>query len=222
MVKYNYMAHDYKQIISKYEKIAETIPAIRPDFENAQNEYKAKRLDEYDYRQRLAEMIVRSKTLQNVTTLGVRAQDSAQFDSIEECINKSLTDIDKTKKTFEYRFAFAIIPAAFIINIILFFVIEFEKFCYISSGLMLVAVIYTYFALRFYQQTISTVKEFLEKRIGIRFLEIGIKYQDSKDTLTLIKYGLQMFMMHHGDTAKTFNHKDFPSFGKKPEKQNDD
>ncbi|MDR1406450.1 MAG: hypothetical protein LBJ23_00200 [Tannerella sp.] len=199
------MAHDYKNILERYEAIADIISAtihpFKTQYEKLKTKYGNGGISEYDYRQQFCDLISKHES---------SVFNKSKVNELIDNIDKAEKEIKKSNKWL-YRIAMLEIPAVLILIIIVYWIghskFDFLYFLYVSVGILTVFIVHTYFILRFYQQSIKTAKELLEKRLGACYLNIAITDPSLEKIITI---GIYMFLGHHGKSIEPFGPDDSP------------
>ncbi|MDR1222591.1 MAG: hypothetical protein LBL07_06890 [Tannerella sp.] len=204
--------HTFELQIKKYEERAGKISDISDAFAKLKATYDRGELGKHAYRKQLGRLI---ETGNNKFPVFDEDDSGQKIKELIASIGKAENEI-KRSSTRQYCIAIIEIPVVIILIIIAFFLkskgylfsdLDVMQLLYISISILIVSIIHTHFTLRFYQQSIKTSKELLEKRLGALYLNIAI---DRQDLAGIIKFGIFMFLGHHGKATKPFDPEDNP------------
>jgi hypothetical protein len=140
--------------------------------------------------------------------------DSKEWDELVSVIDESE---HRLKKSIKYQLIIALfeIPLFIVFIIVL---LKFEFFQSIVSEFTILAVAilgslltHSFFILRIYQQGLTAIERFSEKRVGLMFLKIAANPNNKGNNNDfLINAGTEMFLGHHVKPAEPLNANDLP------------
>jgi len=193
-----------KDLEETANSMANDDPIFKNEYERLKKAHDDKSIDAFPYRNMLSFLIENNSPIFN------NDDSKEKIFTLIDNINKAEEEIKKSNKWL-YRIAMIEIPticiSILIVYCIFHYKFDFKNFMYVSIGALIVFVIHTYFILRFYQQSVKTSKELLEKRLGALYLNIAI---NNPRLEKIISIGIYMFLGHHGKSTEPFGPDDSP------------
>lgn len=178
---------------------------IKDDVEAIDKKKKEELIDE-------SEAINLLKKLDKGEKVDLTSIDTKEWDELVSVIDESE---HRLKKSIKFQLIAAIfeIPIFVVLIVVL---LNFEVFKGIISEFTVIVVAlfgslltHSFFILRIYQQGLTAMERFSEKRVGLKFLRIASKPNNDNNDF-LVTAGTKMFLGHHVKPAEPLNSKDLP------------